>query len=394
MSVNTKVNGQLVKSAGLYSVTAPIGMADIYSTEEKEVGLWIDNKPLYQKVVIINSLPSSVATVVSYPHGISNIEQVCDYEGIINYGNGTIAKFDRFALSDNGTLGVNTSGGFTANVNKTNINLIVGTDRSALSATFIIKYTKTTDTPWSGKFVPQGYGYVSSGDIYSFEERKVGVWADGKPLYQKSIKLDDVTVPQSSRVLIGLGTYISNIDNIIGGEVIIIDGSTNVVLPAFQIATISQYGLTYTINKADGIVISRGSDSGAVTRDFIATVRYTKTTDVAGSGEYVPSGDKAEHYSANEEVIGTFMGETLYRKVIPITANWDFTANTWVKSNIPKGDIKAMINGRLEIFYNDTYSLHFIQLGIVDNMIAGNSYRQFSAVANGANLILEYTKTS
>ena len=99
MSVCVKQDGQLVKTAGLYSVSTPIGMADIYSTEEKEVGLWVDNKPLYQKVVIINSLPSSVATVVSYPHGISNVEQICDYEGIINYGNGTVAKIDRFACA-------------------------------------------------------------------------------------------------------------------------------------------------------------------------------------------------------------------------------------------------------------------------------------------------------
>lgn len=106
------------------------------------------------------------------------------------------------------------------------------------------------------------------------------------------------------------------------------------------------------------------------------------------------SGGGSESYSTEEQVIGTFLNETLYRKVIPITETWNFAANTWVKSNIPQGDMKALINGRIEIFYNNTYSLHFVQLGVIDNMIAGNSFRQFQAVANGANLIVEYTKTT
>lgn len=105
-------------------------------------------------------------------------------------------------------------------------------------------------------------------------------------------------------------------------------------------------------------------------------------------------GSSSEIYTTEEQLIGTYLGENLYRKVIPITQDWNFTANTWVKSNIPQGNIKSMINGRLQITYNGTYSLHFIQLGFIDNVIAGNSFRQFQAISGGANLILEYTKTS
>ena len=101
-----------------------------------------------------------------------------------------------------------------------------------------------------------------------------------------------------------------------------------------------------------------------------------------------------EIYTTTEEVIGSFLGETLYRKVIPITADWVFTANSWAKSNIPQGNIKAIVDGRIEIFYNNVYSLHFVQLGFIDNMVAGNCFRGFSATANGSNLIIEYTKNS
>lgn len=106
------------------------------------------------------------------------------------------------------------------------------------------------------------------------------------------------------------------------------------------------------------------------------------------------SGGSSEVYTTDEQLIGTYLGENLYRKVIPITQNWDFVANTWVKSNIPQGNMKSIINGRLQITYNNTYSLHFIQLGFIDNYVAGNCFRSIATVAGGANLILEYTKTS
>lgn len=121
-------------------------------------------------------------------------------------------------------------------------------------------------------------GGGSTGLNYSTTEQEVGTWIDGSKIYSITIPLDDLTIPQNNRVLIGLGNYISNLNNIIKGEVIVIDGTTNIVLPSFQISTMSTYGLTFTMNKTDGIVISRGNASGTVTYDFIATVWYTKTS--------------------------------------------------------------------------------------------------------------------
>ena len=46
------------------------------------------------------------------------------------------------------------------------------------------------------------------------------------------------------------------------------------------------------------------------------TIKYTKTTDVAGAGLFVPSGIMAVHYSTTEQIIGTWLGETLYQKVV------------------------------------------------------------------------------
>lgn len=234
---------------------------------------------------------------------------------------------------------------------------------------------------------------IQSGDIYSFEERQVGVYADGKPLYQKTLYIASLPASKST------GTYSLNVSNAENCWVVDANsgtGNLNMIRIAESSVNDMQSASIYArCGVVDGdvkVYVEVGRDRSSMSA--YVTVRYTKTTDVAGSGEYVPSGDKAVHYSTDEEVIGTWLGETLYRKVIPITENWEFVANAWVKSNIPKGDIKALINGRIEIFYNNTHSLHFIQLDVIDNMIAGNSFRQFQAIANGSNLILEYTKTS
>ena len=45
----------------------------IYSTTEKVVGKWINNKPLYRKVISTGSLPN--ASVKNINHGISNLDK-------------------------------------------------------------------------------------------------------------------------------------------------------------------------------------------------------------------------------------------------------------------------------------------------------------------------------
>lgn len=338
----------------------------IYSEEEQIIGLWKDNRPLYQKSYVVTS---SVSVTSSWTNtGITLPNEV-----------------DRIV---NGEVYRNTSAGlFSAsfNIDTSNHALRIRFASSeTLDANSIItvQYTKSTDAPLD-VVVGKSTMYIASSDCYSTEEKEIGVWKDGKPLYQRSYDLgSDLTCASQSWTYTNIDA--SNIDFIVKQSV---QASNGTLWDALEVnADLASGASTKTI----GILNTRNNN---ITVRHI-TIQYTKTTDTAGSGSYTPASGKAVHYSTDEEVIGTWFGETLYRKVIPITANWDFTANTWVKSNIPKGNIKAMINGRLEIFYQDTYSLHFVQLGFVDNMIAGNSFRQFSAAANGANLILEYTKTS
>ena len=381
MSVNTKVNGQLVKSAGLYSVSTPIGMADIYSTEEKEIGLWKNNKPLYQKTIVIGNGDVNVnqGSAPNYYYvassGMSNIEDafaVVDKSYMILSSDGTPRNFSWIDYQGDNTFVMYSM-----------------TQRTNVTVILTFQYTKTTDTPWSG-IVPQGYGYVSSGDIYSFEERKIGVWCNGKPLYQKTI--DFGAIPNSTTKTVNHG--IENIENIW-----YVDAVTNYTGIVFGgIMPIVYSGKTFRVacrESAVEIVTNENWDNYTA----LVTVRYTKTTDVAGSGEYVPSGDKAVHYSTEEEVIGTWLGETLYRKVIDL-------------GNLPNNSSKAVAHG-ISNFKTPIQASGYMTNGTDSTLIpfctVGNMNYQIGLEFNSTNVVvytgmdrsaftgvifLEYTKRS
>lgn len=254
MSVNTKVNGQLVKSAGLYKASVPIQSGDIYSFEERQVGVWADGKPLYQKTISISALPSTAYTTVNYPHGISNIDKIVEWKGYGRFASGSVTEIPAMQFSNTGATIL---ASFYGQVDATNISIMVGTDRSAMTATF--------------------------------------------------------------------------------------------------------------------------------------TIRYTKTTDVAGSGEYVPSGDKAVHYSTEEEVIGTWLGETLYRRVFDLGADISIPNNTFAITTIDASTMKTLVDAKA--IYSTGETVYNVMANINNNVIRLQADRNDNQIS-ARYIILEYTKTS
>lgn len=109
-----------------------------YSTEEQQVGTWITGKPLYRKVMPIQSLPNNTTAV--YAHGISNIGVVSRF---------TLCWYDtndaRFIMSPRIDAG---GPRCTASMNSTNVIIeATGTNWSTRTRDvfFIVEYTKTTD---------------------------------------------------------------------------------------------------------------------------------------------------------------------------------------------------------------------------------------------------------
>lgn len=167
-----------------------------------------------------------------------------------------------------------------------------------------------------GKIILNGKEYVTSTTrgfpplIYSDDEREVGVWRDGKPLYQKCINLSSSTsVYANTWTTIYTDALIGSIEQLIC--CLYINSNNGGVYNSFY----------YKPNGNNlQVYISSGFD---FTSNNKLIIQYTKTTDTAGSGKYSAVGDLMHHYSTTEQVVGTWIdGSTLYEKtkVIPVSS--------------------------------------------------------------------------
>lgn len=159
--------------------------------------------------------------------------------------------------------------------------------------------------------------------IYSDEEREIGVWIDGKPLYEKTVTFGNIPAG-TNNYTIQMG--LSNVDNVIEYNGMGYDSANNsyfrlpLVIIHLPYSDLQKYSSTIqTYNKsADTVRIDTGSER-PITGGYI-TIRYTKTTDVAGSGTWTTQGGYAHHYSTTEHIVGTWIdGKPIYEKTIQVT---------------------------------------------------------------------------
>ena len=148
--------------------------------------------------------------------------------------------------------------------------------------------------------------------IYSTEERCIGVWADGKPLYERTYI--GGTIPASSNLDIPIDT--TNVDEIFISKAVTYSSTQgyslilNDVIPTYA----AHSKRIYISKSASKIVIDNGDTDNFYDRTYV-TIIYTKTTDTAGDGDWSPLGIPAVHYSYNEQVVGTWVdGSTIYQK--------------------------------------------------------------------------------
>lgn len=166
--------------------------------------------------------------------------------------------------------------------------------------------------------------------IYSLEEREVGVLSDGKPLYQKTFELGTLASGQN----IGKSLGLANIDKIF----LVVDGSwatnngSQFPIPYVHYATGNLIGVFFEVSASDVVAQFRiGSGMSGAVGDTILTVRYTKTTDTAGSGIWNGQGGIAHHYSTSEKVVGTWIdGKPLYEKTIVYTPSEAITSSVTI----------------------------------------------------------------
>jgi phage minor structural protein len=230
--------------------------------------------------------------------------------------------------------------------------------------------------------------------IYSTEEREVGVWTDGKPLYQKTIEYTP-SGSLSSDVVIDT---ISNLERAMIVDAFAYKSADNrgVFLPNFD-GNARNFLISWNSNGQ--LILAVRSDIWDSSWAFYVTVRYTKTTDVAGSGSYNTLGVPTVHYSTDEQVIGTWIdGKPLYRKiytglnVMPAYNYWTDMVATPTNMDIYIGsDIMICENANGNIDLNHT-GLE-IAFSKSDGMIRA-SYNQNANLRPINILSIQYTKTT
>lgn len=146
-------------------------------------------------------------------------------------------------------------------------------------------------------------------EYYSTDEKVVGRWTDGKPLYQKVIYFNpQITITANSWQ--NIKSDETDIEYIADAIILRNDG---IFIP--------QYGSVSPFIGTRGLWVYTTQLQNAIQGIIL---KYTKTTDSALTTiEVSPT-----HYSTDEQVVGTWIdGKPLYQKTI--TGNASFPALTW-----------------------------------------------------------------
>lgn len=229
----------------------------IYSLEEREIGVWTDGKPLYEKTIIKSSGITS-GDDVAIPHNISNIDNICAYTG--------------YALLSNGSGYINYSDdGYYVEMHeasRTNTKWKIGNNIAPQIGSLIIvlRYTKSTDQAGSGTWTPQGVPAVH----YSTDEQVVGTWADGSTLYEKTINFG--ALPNNTEK--SVAHSISNVDKIWVSDGFVFTSSNTFY--GLVHATVELPFVWDTHVDRTNVTIETYNDRS--TLSAYVTIRYTKTS--------------------------------------------------------------------------------------------------------------------
>ena len=259
--------------------------SNLYSTTEKIIGCWTDGRPIYQKV-FTGTVPQCVTIGTGVTGYVSIGSSVSNFVNVRCIGISSSSKNQMFGTAiftkqdgvvDGSTGNINYRGiriyacpnNSTTTENRNKI-AIVNTDTSlnVYSYVLIAQYTKTTDAANSFK-----YGNETD---YSTDEKIVGTWTDGKPIYQKTYLLSsDVSVNFDRQ----WHTIIENVYDI--DELIDCKLSRKFATPSglgftTQTMSLNNIGYSQTDHAIKGWDCSSSSDYITFNR---VTIQYTKTTD-------------------------------------------------------------------------------------------------------------------
>ena len=231
--------------------------------------------------------------------------------------------------------------------------------------------------------------------IYSDEEREVGVWTDGRPLYQKTYSKTNVS---NSNVLVD-SNFTKSVINLVGyvcnGMDMNSPFSHEVMAPCVNGGAVLR---VYTNDSGLYCNIDGLSSSYSGTVRF--TIQYIKYADTPGSGKWAPSGVPAVHYSTEEKVVGTWIdGSTMYEKTVTFTVpsnNYDtFSSNiTNFDSCVEYKGVVKFSNGLTEDINYNRYDGGSSTFYVAITSTGDVFFRTYENVTATAYITIRYTKSS
>ena len=235
----------------------PVTEHQIYDTTERVIGSYM-GKPLYRKAIgiTLGSVGNSASSIKIADRTVEELVYSCGFLNWVSGANSGQVIIGTNAGSSNWSRVMTMDSAFNLEV--------AGTHFTNQTGVVILEYTKTTDTATTSKvpFEPL--------TEYSTEERMIGYWIDGKPLYRKVIE-----TPYAKNIKHG-------IDNV--------GSMRRIVDCGFIMQTGEVYGINYsnadaytTVSGFGSTDVSLSVSPGWANSNTFPTVRlileYTKTTD-------------------------------------------------------------------------------------------------------------------
>ena len=229
-------------------------------------------------------------------------------------------------------------------INSANVSQMYFQGDSEETAHLYLKRGQTLDLTISGYYnvtlriygLTFGTQNIFTPQIYSTEERCIGVWTDNKPLYQKTFIVENITVSNTY----GIDVSALDVDFGMGCK----DSSFYFVNGLVR----QDMNVMYESGTPNCLYIvtpvSRNIQKGYF------TMIYTKTTDTAGRGSYNTLGVPMVHYSTDEQVVGTWIdGKTIYQKTCNVTTNTNCDNTTWTSLPLdnPPANADYMVDAEL-----------------------------------------------
>lgn len=220
-----------------------------------------------------------------------------------------------------------------------------------------------------------GGGLIYLPTLYSEEEHEVGVWTDGKPLYQKTWDLGS-NVEISNSTLTQTTISASDMETIVD---------------AFGIYSTGVTRYNFMANISDGYIKLQTDRNNSIASVRYVTIQYTKTTDQPGSGTWTPEGQLAHHYSTSEKIVGTWIdGSTVYERTWNFGSDQTFNPNTWTDTTISASEMSKIIS----VEATNSGGTNFDVSASCDMSYVRINHWRSGATVGITYLTLQYTKTS